>query len=311
MNRLLILGTLAGAAAAIAVGCGTAEKSNLESSSDPTATTDDTAAGSLPCDVKAVIKNNGCLDCHGTKPTTKKTSSLVTYEDLTKVDEFDDSGKTVAEVSLARMKSKKDPMPPSPADLASAADIATLQKWITGGYKSSVCKTTASKKDSGTSIGTDDTGTPVDEDGGSASATDSGVTDPFNTPSVCTSGTKWTKGNGSSMRPGAACASSNCHSGDFSAAGTIYPTGHEPDFCNGSPAGASIIITDKNGATYTLKANSVGNFYTSKSIPTPYTAVISYNGKTRAMKAPQTSGDCNSCHTETGTKAAPGRIMLP
>jgi len=29
------------------------------------------------------------------------------------------------------------------------------------------------------------------------------------------------------------------------------------------------------------------------------------------MTAPQTSGDCNGCHTQTGANGAPGRITLP
>jgi len=29
------------------------------------------------------------------------------------------------------------------------------------------------------------------------------------------------------------------------------------------------------------------------------------------MLTPLMTGDCNSCHTETGTNNAPGRIMLP
>lgn len=29
------------------------------------------------------------------------------------------------------------------------------------------------------------------------------------------------------------------------------------------------------------------------------------------MITAQTNGDCNSCHTESGTLAAPGRIMAP
>jgi len=43
----------------------------------------------------------------------------------------------------------------------------------------------------------------------------------------------------------------------------------------------------------------------------PYTAKVKYNGLERVMVASQTTGDCNSCHTQAGTKGAPGRILLP
>jgi hypothetical protein len=38
---------------------------------------------------------------------------------------------------------------------------------------------------------------------------------------------------------------------------------------------------------------------------------VQFKGKTRAMVAPQTNGDCNSCHTENGANKAPGRVLLP
>jgi mono/diheme cytochrome c family protein len=43
----------------------------------------------------------------------------------------------------------------------------------------------------------------------------------------------------------------------------------------------------------------------------PFTAKVTYKGRERAMAAVQTSGDCSSCHTQTGTNGAPGRITLP
>jgi len=327
MNRILILATLAGAlSGAMLGGCSGSQDSMLESSSDPTEPTDDTgttstksAAKGVPCNVLAVLQDNGCLDCHGKKPTSKGISSLVTYANLTAVDKYDDQGRTVAEASLARMKSKKQPMPPSPSDAVSSDDISVFSKWISGGYKSSVCKTSTDT----TSETTDDTGTTESKDAGTATTTppkdsgasappaDSGVAatpDPLNAAAVCTSGTSWKSGQNANMRPGEACG--GCH-GSSVVAGTVYPTGHEPDKCNGSNAGAQIIITDKNGTKTTITANSVGNFLIQKSIAKPYTAVVSYNGKTRAMVGSQTSTDCNSCHTQKGSSSAPGRIVLP
>lgn len=98
--------------------------------------------------------------------------------------------------------------------------------------------------------------------------------------------------------------------------GTVYPTAHEPNDCNGvngSTDGATVVITDSTGATFTLSVNSVGNFYSQSSgnIVMPIQAKVVQGGKERAMATPQSTGDCNSCHTETGTSSAPGRIMLP
>lgn len=143
--------------------------------------------------------------------------------------------------------------------------------------------------------------------------------------STCTSGTSWTRGTiGSSlMRPGDTCIS--CHAGTgnapaFIIAGTVYPTRHEPILCNGL-AGVSVIITDAKGVETTLTSNSVGNFacgLTARSgFPTcnptfPVSArIVAANNKTASMIDPQMTGDCNSCHTETGLNNAPGRISAP
>ena len=99
--------------------------------------------------------------------------------------------------------------------------------------------------------------------------------------------------------------------------GTVYPTAHEPDDCNGvGVSGATVVITDKNGNDHTLTVNGVGNFYHDDSLGfaklgTPMKARVEYNGQVRNMLTTITTGDCNSCHTEAGTQLAPGRIMLP
>jgi hypothetical protein len=50
---------------------------------------------------------------------------------------------------------------------------------------------------------------------------------------------------------------------------------------------------------------------TSIGIATPFTAEVIYQGQSVSMTTPQTSGDCNSCHTESGANGAPGRIVVP
>ena len=127
----------------------------------------------------------------------------------------------------------------------------------------------------------------------------------------------WTGGNHGSadMNPGRACIT--CHSTmngpSLTIAGTVYPTAHEPDLCNGANGsnGARVVITGADGATLTLTPGTSGNFNSRTAVKTPFRAKVTYMGRERAMAATQTSGDCNSCHTQTGANSAPGRILLP
>lgn len=158
-----------------------------------------------------------------------------------------------------------------------------------------------------------------------------GVPDPFAVAPLCTSGTMLDPNHQPSpeMSPGRACI--GCHveentasgeEGDapvFTFAGTVYPTGHEPDFCSGAPAaGAVVDIIDARGVKFSAIVNDGGNFYDDlPGFVFPYTARITFRGKTRVMLEPQQSGDCNACHTQEGTDPddpshpAPGRILLP
>ena len=141
--------------------------------------------------------------------------------------------------------------------------------------------------------------------------------DPFSVAPNCTSGTMWTDGNRGSadMNPGRACIT--CHSTmngpSLTIAGTVYPTAHEPDLCNGANGtnGARVVITGADGQTLTLTPGASGNFNSRTAVKTPFQAKVTYMGRERAMAATQTSGDCNSCHTQTGANSAPGRILLP
>lgn len=164
----------------------------------------------------------------------------------------------------------------------------------------------------------DDAG-PIDLDAGLPPVSDGGMdlgdTVP-NSPAVCTSGVYWLLGNvGTSvMNPGQACIT--CHSAmhgpTFTAAGTVYPTAHEPDNCDGQISGWTIVITDAAGNKISLTPNLAGNFDTSSAIVYPYTVQItSSTGYTREMVTPQSTGDCNSCHTQDGANGAPGRIVAP
>jgi len=241
-------------------------------------------ASGLPCDVANALAS--CRSCHGTTPTTGTPMSLVTYEDLTRPS-LSDPSQSNAQLSIVRMKDPTSTMPPSPASRASAADIAVLESWVAAG-------------------------TPKGECG------DAGP-DPFATPPTCTSGRNWMLGDegSSSMHPGLACIKCHATTGGeaplYAIAGTVYPTGHEPDDCFSVIAGggATVVITDATKRVINLTVNSVGNFYYRGSIAKPYTARVEYQGRVRVMAGPQTDGDCNTCHTQTGASSAPGRIILP
>jgi hypothetical protein len=117
------------------------------------------------------------------------------------------------------------------------------------------------------------------------------------------------------MNPGRICLA--CHATmngpSLTFAGTVYPTAHEPDLCDGAKGsdGARIVITGADGNTLTLTPGASGNFDSATSVMLPFTAKVTYQGRTRAMTAMQTSGDCNGCHTQSGANGAPGRIVLP
>ena len=157
--------------------------------------------------------------------------------------------------------------------------------------------------------------------GGGAGSGSGGTTgaggDPFTVAPKCTSGTMWTQANRGSteMNPGKACIT--CHSTmngpSLTIGGTVYPSAHEPDLCNGANGsnGARVVITGADGAVLTLTPGASGNFNSRTRVMTPFKAKVTYMGRERAMNAAQTSGDCNACHTQNGTNSAPGRILLP
>jgi len=159
---------------------------------------------------------------------------------------------------------------------------------------------------------------------GCGEAGDQAKPDPFSGPSVCSSGVirSINESESPEMGPGRACVSchadSNAATGEndapiFAFAGTIYPTAHEPTDCV-APAsdGAEIEITDAAGRVFEEVANRSGNFYDDpQQFSYPYRAKLRFQGRERVMLSSQVIGDCNSCHTESGAEAAPGRILLP
>lgn len=153
--------------------------------------------------------------------------------------------------------------------------------------------------------------------GGASGAGGAAAPDPFAVAPTCTSGAMWTRAEHGSpeMNPGRACIA--CHTTDhgpaFTIAGTVFPTAHEPDLCDGADGseGIQVTILGANGQVVTLTPNGVGNFDSETQVALPYQAKVSYMGRERAMGVMQTSGDCNGCHTQGGANSAPGRILLP
>ena len=244
------------------------------------------AAEGVPCDVSAVLRAN-CWGCHaGTY-----SPALVSYANLTAPSAI--AGQSVLQRCIARANAPSGQMPPAPSPRVSAADIAVLEAWAAAGAPMGTCNV----------------------DGGVIPP------NPYDTPTVCTSGSNWLWGDSGSwnMLPGGNCI--QCHAAEgegprFQLAGTVYPTAHEPANCNGANGtgvdGAVVVATGANGVEVRIPTNAVGNFAAwSTGLTFPYTARVEYQGRTRAMIAPQTSGDCNTCHTLAGTSGAPGRVMLP
>jgi hypothetical protein len=148
---------------------------------------------------------------------------------------------------------------------------------------------------------------------------------------VCSSNTYWKDMNTGSefMHPGGKC--NTCHDMNpmtapaYIITGTVYPTSHEPDDCNGvngvideaGLAEVTVVITDRTGRTKEpLPVNSAGNFKFAGEILMPFNVKVVSKGKENKMSMQSSSGDCNSCHTQNGdamngSPKAPGRITMP
>lgn len=244
-------------------------------------------AGDLPCSVQAFL-GQYCQNCH----TGSSSLPLLSHADLTR-SSAEDPSLTLAQVAVLRLgATDQSRMPPAPMPLPPADEVNAFSTWVQAGAAVASCS---------------DVLPPPPPD-------------PYDTPVTCTSATHWTGGNRESpdMNPGQACIA--CHTAeeegpDLVVAGTLYPTAHEPDDCNGVPAssGAIVVITDAAGRVFELELESSGNFMLEDpdAFTMPYSAKVVSGDQERVMVAKQESGDCNECHTESGARSAPGRIMLP
>jgi len=135
----------------------------------------------------------------------------------------------------------------------------------------------------------------------------------FVSTDMCSSGAMWTGIRESElMDPGRACL--ECHGRGrgprFTVAGTLYTKIDEADNCTGTSK-AKVILLDASGRVIELVPNAAGNFYTRLDVAMPYQAKVVVGDKETQMTAKQDSGDCNSCHSQHGQNAAPGRITPP
>ena len=114
------------------------------------------------------------------------------------------------------------------------------------------------------------------------------------------------------MRPGGPCITCHAQRGgpDYNFAGTVYPSAHEPNDCNGL-AQIQVVVTDANGKVTTVTTNTAGNFSSRVAIKAPFKVKVVQGAKERVMAGSLTAGDCNTCHTEKGANGAPGRVMAP
>ncbi|MBX3185358.1 MAG: hypothetical protein KF819_00020 [Labilithrix sp.] len=280
---------------AAVVGCYTGPELDAASgsSTSPDAGPSAAAVRGLPCDVVDVLTRR-CVSCHSDPPRKGALTSLTSREALMAPWEGSPS---LAQASVDRMRDAASPMPPDA--LPPESEIAILSRWIEQGMPEGTC---------------------------------AAPTDPAPVPAQCTSGRFWTKDDDDGdvlMTPGRACISCHLeenaahekkHDDDdddddeapvFTAAGTVYPTLREPDDCFGlGTLDAKVVIEGADGVKQTLSVNRAGNFMTELPIALPYRASVVRDGKTRAMKTAQKSGDCNTCHAANAVDA-PGRILAP
>lgn len=135
---------------------------------------------------------------------------------------------------------------------------------------------------------------------------------------ACSTGQWWVEGDQESslMHPGGDCISCHTREGEgprFAVAGSVSGAVDDEDDCRGVPE-VQVELLDPDGQVFlTLQSNAAGNFFSSAALTgnTPFTARVTYQGRTREMSTPQTNGACMSCHTAEGTEGAPGRIFVP
>lgn len=283
---------------AAAAGCYSGEKTGASGETSPASAADGTqpnggshsssgsdgGANGLRCEVDSLLATR-CRSCHGSPLTAPMP--LITYDDLAAPSKSNPA-KSTAALAVERMASATAPMPPAGARVTDP-EMKAFAAWVDEGLPRGTCGDGASSGSSGSG------GPPR---------------------MVCTSNRTWSGSEGPNMNPGKACISCHRRAEDkliVTVGGTLYPTLSEPDLCYGVNGGARVEITDATGTVFSMDVGPTGNFSLgSGNVVMPFTAkVIRADGKVRSMSAPQSTGDCNSCHAEKPINGAPGRILLP
>ncbi len=256
----------------------------------------DGGIGGIPCAVATMVAEK-CAVCHGNPQAGNATFPLMTRADFLQPSALD-ATKNLYQQARYRLHNPFNPMPPVGYLQATSDEIYAFDQWEMAGAPEGTCNPSM----------------------------------PPPQPTDCVSNSLWQYGNAGSagMNPGLACRA--CHLGQnfngqnpqgisktsraYYFIGTVFADAHARNLCiSPPPAGAKIEILDKNGTVVsTLTPNAYGNFFSSSTgttIALPYTARVTANGKSARMLTPQTSGDCNTCHTDQGLQGAPGRIYWP
>jgi hypothetical protein len=212
-----------------------------------------------------------CTTCHSSPPINGSLSALVTLADLLATSK-EDTTKNEAQLSLARMQNTASPMPPGSGG-AAAADIATLQTWITAGYTSASCV-----------------------DGGAPPPPP--PTDVFTGAPAFVSQTA-----GGTHNAGKNCMG-GCHNHGFTFAGTVT------NGAGAGVAGAEVRLVDANGKAISVYTGSNGNFHSSTSFVAPAKVGVRNAAAKAIMITGLTAaqGGCNGCHATGGTQTP---IHLP
>jgi hypothetical protein len=249
-------------------------------------------ATGLPCNVSTVL--GACIACHSDPPIAGSLAGLVTIADL-KATSHLDATKTEAEESVALMTAgASTPMPPG-GPVPAAADVSTLQSWITAGYPM------------GASCG-----------GG----TDGGAPPPP-ANSVFNGAPPFMLGQTSDGKHNAGQDCVGCHAmsgGEappFTFAGTVY------DSTGAGLGDVEVRLIDANGQVISLYSSpggggggggsSTGNFGTTKSWVAPARVGIRNATTSADMLVPLQSGQggCNACHCSGGSSCTTTKVTLP
>jgi hypothetical protein len=121
---------------------------------------------------------------------------------------------------------------------------------------------------------------------------------------------------GAAMKPGEDC--SRCHwagsdyptAPRFTAAGTVFPAPDAP--ATSGVSGVSVELSEPGGSVLlTLVTNSVGNFYTTTSLPDGFRVALVHGGQRVEMPCPPPAGNCGACHSLPPIGETQGRIFVP